>query len=242
LRQAKLSRTNKRRLDSLNDGVASIVALAAQIDKNRLEGLLHRDTPVGPDGFPQSSLGDKGSPGGHSTPTEGAMMARNRDVRTCFTCVNADSEGSLEERIRRHSTPVTENTVSYQACPSCGAVTKLQIIKREVPDELRETVRGIERNVQEAERLLAAVVDSLSYIAEVDEETQGRASSLPCEVCLLLPATKAGWCGGCYQGWDEDHGRPDRARYVMWKQETKNSEGLLLVPECPPPQKVLVSA
>ena len=205
-----------------------------QIDAARVQGLLRKNAMgVTPDGFPRGGMGDRGSPGGHSTPTEGAMMARNQDLRVCMN------------RECGNSFTATDKVPNHAPCPNCGGPTQLRIVEREVQDELRETVRGIERNVAEAERLLAAVVDSLSYIAEVDEETQGRSSSLPCEVCLLLPATKAGWCEGCHRDWEQEHGRPDRARYVMWKQETKNSEGLLLVSECPPSiseRRVLVSA
>lgn len=104
-----------------------------------------------------------------------------------------------------------------------------------VRDEVSTAIGDLEKAVFKAEQLITEALDSIAYVGQIADATIGRqAASNPCEICAVRPVEKAAWCGPCYQDW-WNHGKPDRLLWKMFKTEEKNSEKILLVPECPPP-------
>lgn len=181
---ARISRTERRRIDSLEAQLLGIATTLGHISMEELKALVVRDgISIVADGYPSSSRYDIARQGGEvNSTTEGAVLARERPVR----------------------------------------------------DELRQSLRGIERALADARDLLEAVESSLSYVRGVDHEIRVRQASTPCPLCELLPAVKAGFC---IKDLDEWHraGRPDRHLWVLWKTQAKSSEGDLLVADQPPP-------
>jgi hypothetical protein len=115
------------------------------------------------------------------------------------------------------------------------------------PDPVLDQAKAIERAVAEAHRYMHSVLDLFSYINVViedkAEEKNNRQTSTPCAIeGCVLPAEKSGLCINDYNDWWK-HGSPDRARWLMFKNKTRNNDTdeknrptpVLLVPECPPP-------
>jgi hypothetical protein len=101
-------------------------------------------------------------------------------------------------------------------------------------DEVGEAWRRIEVYTKSAESLISECVGTLTYVSHIEEETRGRDVSSVCPICNELPAARSGFCDLDFQDWLL-HGRPDRHLWCLWKTQTKNSEGLILVTSCPRP-------
>ncbi len=108
-------------------------------------------------------------------------------------------------------------------------------------DPVADDLKRLNRDLEEAESRLRAAVARLDGIDKKVEEKVERAVSTPCSVCQQLPASKAGYCPGDYLDWWR-HGRPERSLWELYRRKEVNSEGILLVPECPMPSPGNVAA
>ena len=107
---------------------------------------------------------------------------------------------------------------------------------RATADPVREEVKKIEIAILEAEKHLKAAVGSIDFLKRGVEKKKSRQTSTPCEICLVLPAAKAGMCMNCQIEW-VGAGAPDRFRWRAYKHELTSSEGKVLVKEQPPGQR-----
>ena len=105
----------------------------------------------------------------------------------------------------------------------------------------RQDSDGIGSSLKRLERVLAhAVKDLLDAVGTLDnidrnvQKKKERPTSVPCSICLELPAEKSGWCMPDYNDWHK-HGSPDRAIWEMFKRRDVDGDGALRVPACPPP-------
>ena len=100
---------------------------------------------------------------------------------------------------------------------------------RKERDPFREDLRDMERWVFELESLSAKIVERQKYLFYAEEKKKRETSSVPCEANCPLPAQKSGFCDEHFTEWKSIG--CDRQRFVMYCQQTKNSEGLVLVSE-----------
>ena len=150
------------------------------------------------------------------------------------------NEADLTELFRRASIPsvpdgypaggFSEGSSNYKTSPTEGAVLARQ---RPRKDLVKQEAERIEKLVRDAETCLINVYQALDFVALKVEEVQQRPTTTACEICEELPAEKAGMCNKDYTDWQR-HGRPDRARWRMYKRKEVNSEKILLAPDCPP--------
>jgi len=87
----------------------------------------------------------------------------------------------------------------------------------------------MERWVFELETLSNKIVERQKYLFYAEEKKKKETASAPCEANCPLPATKSGFCDEHHTEWRAIG--CDRQRFVMYCQQTKNSEGLVLVSE-----------
>ncbi len=104
-------------------------------------------------------------------------------------------------------------------------------------DELKDRLRNVEELLYNADNWLGEALSTVKELSRLETKLVGRQEgSEACELCGTNPAEKAGWCVPCYNDhWK--HGKPDRMRWTLYKRQVKNSEGLVLVPDCPPPRE-----
>ncbi len=106
-------------------------------------------------------------------------------------------------------------------------------IEKHVHDPYREDFKKAERKIFEAEALYRQAYEILEFLKSGVEKVKDRVTTAPCEACLVLPATRQGFCDGCFLEWT-DYGAPDRQRWVAYKTGQLNSEGRTLVTDMPP--------
>ena len=113
--------------------------------------------------------------------------------------------------------------------------TEATVLAREKPirDELSKRVKHIESLITFIDVAQAEIHLNIGEIYRVEEEKKKRVVSTPCLICDAT-AEKAGYCKADYDNWD-NYGRPDRLRWEMYKKDTTSIDGVLMVPECPPP-------
>lgn len=101
-------------------------------------------------------------------------------------------------------------------------------------DLVGRALRNLENDLRRAEK---SVLDALG-ILDGEQRTlakrKERPTSVPCSICLIQAAAKAGWCVPDYNDWYK-HGCPDRNLWEMFKRRDVDENGVLRVPECPPP-------
>ncbi len=100
-------------------------------------------------------------------------------------------------------------------------------MERRIRDPFREDLRELERWVSELESLSAKIVERQKYLFHAEEKKKRETASSPCEANCHLPAQKSGFCDEHYVEWRSIG--CDRQRFVMYCQQTRNSEGLVLV-------------
>lgn len=100
-------------------------------------------------------------------------------------------------------------------------------VERHIRDPFRDDLREMERWVFELESLSTKIVERQKYLFYAEEKKKKEMSSAPCEANCPLPASKSGFCEEHFVEWRAIG--CDRQRFVMYCQETRNSEGLLLV-------------
>lgn len=106
-----------------------------------------------------------------------------------------------------------------------------RISGRKIRDPFREDLRELERWMFELESLSTKIVERLKYLFYAEEKKRRETSSAPCEANCPLPAQKSGFCEEHYAHWRSTGA--DRQRYVAFHQQTRNSEGTVLVTEVP---------
>ena len=100
-------------------------------------------------------------------------------------------------------------------------------MERHTRDPFREDLREMEKWVFELESLSTKIVERQTYLFYAEEKKKKETSSAPCEANCPLPAQKSGFCEEHFEEWKSIG--CDRQRYVMYCQQTRNSEGLVLV-------------
>ncbi len=153
-------------------------------------------------------------------------------------------EKRVRELVRRTSIPIQPDGYPSSSMPeptSGGGhsdSTFGTVLAKEKPrrDPVLGDLRRLYSDLEKAEGLLKGCVGRLDEIDRKVEERVERAVSTPCAVCQELPASKAGFCASDHLDWWR-HGRPDRQRWELYRKKQVNSEGLLLVSECPPPSE-----
>lgn len=115
--------------------------------------------------------------------------------------------------------------------------TEATVFARENPirDELTQRVKHIEQLILFIDVAAREIQSNITEIFRVEEEKKQRIISTPCLVCKINTAEKAGYCRPCYQNWYE-YGCPDRLKWELYKNQTKNIDGLIVVEECPKPR------
>jgi hypothetical protein len=98
-----------------------------------------------------------------------------------------------------------------------------------VRDPFREDLRQLERWLFEFEDLSSKIVERQRYLFYAEEKKRKETASVPCEAACPLPAIKSGFCDEHFEEWKATGA--DRQRFVMYCQQTRNSEGFILVSE-----------
>lgn len=152
----------------------------------------------------------------------------------------------LEELVRRDA--ISVDTLSSGSSgvaiarsggnPSSSSVERAVIAKmegRKPDDPVRREIKNIEQKILQSEENLRQIMESINFLKEGVEKKRNRATSEPCEICMVLPATKTAMCGTCYAEWVAE-GAPDRFRWKAFKRELTSSDGRPLVTEQPAPR------
>ena len=101
-------------------------------------------------------------------------------------------------------------------------------------ENAEKLLRFIEKTVQILDVGSQEIIHALALPMVDDfEKHRGRQSGDQCMVCNL-PARFRGFCEKDYNRW-KDYGHPDPHRWTLFLKMARNSEGALLVQECPPP-------
>ncbi len=104
-------------------------------------------------------------------------------------------------------------------------------MERSIRDPFRDDLRRLEKYLFELESLSGKIVLLQGFLSGSQEE-KTRARTEPCLACGVLPITRTGFCKDCHTEW-QDHGSPDRARWIAYKTAMRNAAGDLLVTEPP---------
>jgi hypothetical protein len=148
----------------------------------------------------------------------------------------------VRELVRRQSIPIQPDGYPSSSMPerTSGGGTSDPTLgtvlaqEKNRQDPIAKDLRMLYRDLEKAESHVRSAVARLDGIDQkVDEQLERRRTN-PCSICLELPAEKAGWCTPHYTDWVR-HGKPDRAFWEMWKRRDVNSDGELLLGECPAP-------
>ena len=102
-------------------------------------------------------------------------------------------------------------------------------------DILAEKVKLLERAIIDAEfavRRIASIIDDINRPVVKQREIR---KPDPCEACRIVNISKSGLCQACYQEW-VNAGSPNRQLWVMYKNQTTNSQGEILIEEPPAAQ------
>jgi hypothetical protein len=114
--------------------------------------------------------------------------------------------------------------------------TEASVLAREKPrrDELNQRVKHIEKLIMFIDVAAHEIQSNIDEIYRQEEEKKQRVVSTPCLICDVNPSEKAGYCKACYDTW-QHHGAPDRLMWELFKKQSTNVDGLLLVEKCPRP-------
>jgi len=102
---------------------------------------------------------------------------------------------------------------------------------RKTRDPFREDLRELERWIFELESLSAKIAERQKYLFYAEEKKRNERASVPCEAACPLPAVKSGFCEEHFNEWRSTGA--ERQRFVMFCQQTRNSEGNVLIIEAP---------
>lgn len=154
----------------------------------------------------------------------------------------------LEELVRRDAVGVdtyaASNTGSSVVLSSRGSSSELTPVERAVEasafgrktnDPVRREIKNIEQKILQSEENLRRIIESINFLKEGVEKKRNRATTEPCEICMVLPAVKTAMCATCHAEWVGE-GAPDRFRWKAFKRELKSSDGIPLVTEQPAPR------
>ena len=121
--------------------------------------------------------------------------------------------------------------------PDSVIVTPVEatMFARERPpkDELSQRVKHVEKLITFIDVAAAEIQSNIGEVYRIEEEKKKRVITTPCLICEAT-AEKAGYCLADYNNW-VNYGSPDRLRWEMWKKATTSVDGILMVPDCPPP-------
>ena len=151
----------------------------------------------------------------------------------------------ITDLIRRASIPIGRDAYPTNSMPEhssggstsdpTGRIAASRADKDTVPgDRLGRSAKDLERVLKQAEKLLLDAVGIIENDLRSLEKKKERPASVPCAICLVAAAEKAGWCTPDYNDWWR-HGSPDRVLWEMYARKDADADGLLRVPECPPP-------
>lgn len=164
-------------------------------------------------------------------------------ISEIFKSISVIREPEVTELVRRASISVTPDSFPTNSLPGhvSGSGTGSSAVESAVEarasqreDSVLKDLRRVERGLRDAESTVRDVVGILGNVDREIETKRERVVSDPCPICLELPIAKAGWCDPDYTNWLR-YGKPDRAIWEMFKREDRDSDGVLRVPECPPP-------
>lgn len=122
--------------------------------------------------------------------------------------------------------------------PSSSSVERAVIAKmegRKPDDPVRREVKNIEQKILQSEENLRQILESIKFLNEGVEKKRNRATTEPCEICMVLPAVKTAMCASCHAEWVGE-GAPDRFRWKAFKRGITASDGIPLVTEQPAPR------
>lgn len=107
-----------------------------------------------------------------------------------------------------------------------------KMMGRGLKDPIREALRSIEEFILSAESQIFQAQQILLAVNKPAKAEKERRSSNPCDVCMVLPSMKTGMCPDCYSEW-ASAGCPNRDRWIAYKRQLTNSEGIVLITEQP---------
>ena len=155
------------------------------------------------------------------------------------------TEAQIAELVRRDAIPSRPDGYPADSMPehssggTHGDKTLATVLQREQhrTDELRRQLKHIEDLAKYVDVGMGELVNTVNYeTVKVDRE-KGRQGAAPCAICITLPAQISEWCRPDYDNW-QNHGKPDRALWAMFKRGDVvkvGHEEVLRVPDCPPP-------
>jgi hypothetical protein len=164
-------------------------------------------------------------------------------IAEIFKSASVIEESAVTELVRRASISTTPDSFPSNSLPGhvSGSGTGSSAVESAVEarlnqrqDSVMRDLRKLERGLRDAESNVRDAVGILGNVDREIEEKRERVVSDPCPICLELSIEKAGWCVLDYNDWHK-HGKPDRLIWEMWKRGDKDSDGVMRVPECPPP-------
>ena len=161
------------------------------------------------------------------------------------TVIAKIEDKQIVDLVRRASIPIGRDAYPTNSMPEyssggstsdpTGRIASSKADKDKEPtDNLGRSAKNLERVLKQAESAVLDAVGILENELRVLEKKKERPTSVPCPICLVHPAEKAGWCISDYNDWWR-HGSPDRAIWEMYARKDAAEDGSLRVPECPPP-------
>ena len=169
-----------------------------------------------------------------------------KDHITAITlAVTSLPESEIEDLVRRAAIPTARDGYPANSMPEStsgggtsdptGTTATSRINSKEVSDYLGKSLKSLERSLTHAVKDLLDAQGILDNIDRAIEKKKERPTSVPCSICLELPAEISGWCRPDYNDWHK-HGSPDRVIWEMYKRRDIDKDtDQLRVPECPPP-------
>lgn len=162
------------------------------------------------------------------------MVAQLR-IEDLEDLVRRDTIG-VDTRVSNGSSFAVARTGSSSSSSSVERAVIAKLEGRKPRDPVREEVKRIERQIIQSEENLRQIHQSIDFLKEGIEKKRKRASTEPCEICVILPAVKTAMCIPCYTEWVEAGG-PDRGRWKAYKRELTSSDGIPLITEQPPARR-----
>ena len=160
------------------------------------------------------------------------------------TLIEKINEKQIAELIRRSSIPITSDGYPSNSMPEhssggstsdpTGSIAAGKVDDKQQKDHLFRLAAQLEREIKRAEKNLTDAVGILEHDIRALEKKKERPASVPCSICQITAADRAGWCTPDYNDWWR-HGSPDRLIWEMWSRKDVDENGALRVPECPKP-------
>lgn len=183
-----------------------------------------------------------------SRASKGRLNRMLESIENTNVSLDGISPDDLEDLVRRDAIGISPlgiessgESIGIRAGGGISSPVERAVLARDsgkTPrDPVRGSVRKIEKDLLWAEQALARVVEEIHFLKYGVEKKRARDTSTPCDICLLLPASRNGMCVDDYTEWVE-HGSPDRLRWKAWKTGAKSSDGRILVANQPPSTRI----